>query len=413
MMLKNLSQIEAISQIVIHAQDWKTALDQILPIAREMVIFDNLVVYLAASQPGLFGVENLQEVAYARAVGRGRLVGDDISWGENVANRVTSSKQLFVQEPLPIPNEDNRLEKPFVLGYPLLVKNELVGILVLIRFGGPTFTPQEYQLVAILATWIAQLVERKRFEERFSILEAERKQVYLQEDFISTISHELLTPLGFIKGYATTLLRPDANWDDKTRMEFLTIIDEETDRLQELIDNLLDSSRLQRGLLRVDFQWIKLEALIHSVITRAHLRHPEMDFVLNIPIPVAPVQGDPRRLSQVLENLISNAEKYAPGAPVTISLSSANNLALLTVRDEGPGIPARYQPHLFKRFFRNPDQSLNIHGTGLGLYICKQIIEAHHGHITIESTEGKGTTVFIELPCNHDQVVAQGKLNIS
>jgi len=413
MMLKNLSQIEAISQIVIRASDWKTALDEILPIAREMVIFDNLVVYMATSQPGLFGMENLQEVAYARAVGRGRSAGDDVSWGENAANHVASTKQIFVQEPLPISDQENRLEKPFVMGYPLLAQNELVGILAIIRFGGPTFSPQEHQLIAILAAWIAQLLERKRFEERYSALETERKQVYLQEDFISTISHELLTPLGFIKGYATTLLRPDANWDDKTRMEFLTIIDEETDSLQELIDNLLDSSRLQRGLLRVDFQWIKLEALIHSVITRAHLRHPEMDLVLNIPVPVAPVQGDPRRLSQVLENLISNAEKYAPGARVTITLSSANNLALLTFHDEGPGISAQYQPHLFKRFFRNPDQSLNIHGTGLGLYICKQIIEAHHGHITIESTEGKGTTVFIELPCNPDQIIAQDKVNIS
>jgi signal transduction histidine kinase len=341
------------------------------------------------------------------------MVGDDVSWGENVANRVASTKQLYVQEPSSTPTKDNRLENPYVLGYPLLVKNELVGILVLIRFGGPTFTPQEHQLITILAAWIAHLLDLKRIEERFSILEAERKQVYLQEDFISTISHELLTPLGFIKGYATTLLRPDANWDDKTRMEFLTIIDEETDRLQELIDNLLDSSRLQRGLLRVDFQWIKLEALIRSVITRAHIRHPGMNLTLNIPSSVAPIQGDPRRLSQVLENLISNAEKYAPGAPVTITLTSADNLALVTVHDEGPGIPMQYQPHLFKRFFRNPDQSLNIHGTGLGLYICKQIIEAHHGNITIESTEGKGTTVFIELPCNPDQAVAQDKLNIS
>jgi signal transduction histidine kinase len=404
-MHKELANLDAIIKIINKESDWKTALDQIVPLAREILIFDNLVVYLADQQ------KNTLDVGYARAVGRGRSAGGEISWGENIASKVANNREVYIQEPNNDKTREDRLEQSYVFGIPLLLNDNLLGVFMLIRFGGPPFLPIDHFITPIIAGEVTHLLERRRINESFSILEAERQQVYLQEDFISTISHELLTPLGFIKGYATTLLRPDAHWDDNSRKEFLTIIDEETDRLQELIDNLLDSSRLQRGVMRVDFQWVKLEILIRGVITKTRVRHPDVNISGNLSTPVPPVQGDPRRLAQVLENLINNAIKYAPGSPINITLNRLSDKIHITLEDEGPGIPAQYQVHLFKRFFRNPDQSLNIHGTGLGLYICRQIIEAHHGQIYIESSVGKGTTVHVDLPLLQDQTGAHDKMN--
>jgi signal transduction histidine kinase len=165
-----------------------------------------------------------------------------------------------------------------------------------------------------------------------------------------------------------------------------------------LIDNLLDSSRLQRGAMRFDLQWVKLETLIRSLVTRLSIRHPNLNLSLKVDGAIPPVKGDPRRLAQVIENLVNNAVKYAPGAPVTITLSSSSEQAFITVQDKGPGIPLQYQSHLFKRFFRIPDSSLRVHGTGLGLFICRQIIEAHQGTIEVDSTPGQGTTIKITLP---------------
>ncbi len=403
-MQKEISNLGAISNITNLDIDWKMALDRIVPLAREILIFDNLVIYLADRQ------KDTLDVGYARAVGRGRFADGDISWGEIAANKVYSSKELFIQEPSEEQTDINRLEQPFVLGLPLMADVGISGVMILIRFGGPSFSSLDLRISTCIANEVTHLLEKKLLKESIVKIEAERQQVYLQEDFISTISHELLTPLGFIKGYATTLLRPDTHWDDNTRKEFLTIIDEETDRLQELIDSLLDSSRLQRGVFRIDLQWVKLETLIRSVITKTHLRHPEVNISGIFLSPVIPVQGDPRRLAQVLENLISNAIKYAPGTPIKISLDHTDEKVLISIQDEGPGIPQQYQDHLFKKFFRNPDQSLNIHGTGLGLFICRQIIEAHHGNIYIESVVGKGTTVQIELPFKQGQTAAHDKM---
>jgi signal transduction histidine kinase len=406
-MQKDIANLEAIVNIINQADDWKTALDEIIPLARDLLIFDNLVVYLVDA------ARNTLDPGYARVIGRGKSVGGDINWGESLANRVANSREVKVQKPGDeITAQEDRLEQPYLLGVPLMVQDELVGVLIIIRFGGPPFRKTDYQNAAVLTGEITHLIERKNLKARFAVLEAERQQVYLQEDFISTISHELLTPLGFIKGYATTLLRPDAHWDDSARKEFLTIIDEETDRLQELIDNLLDSSRLQRGVMRFDLQWVKLETLIRSQVTRVRIRYPSLAITLTVDCAIGPVKSDPRRLAQVFENLVSNAVKYAPGAPVTITLSCTEEQAFITFKDEGPGIPLQYQPLLFKRFFRNPDQPLNIHGTGLGLYICRQIIGAHHGQISIESTPGLGTLVRITLPFSYDLAAPHDKMTI-
>jgi K+-sensing histidine kinase KdpD len=389
---RELENLITINQVASQLADWRLALDQIVQLARAILIFDNLVCYLPDIETGAL------EVVYARAVGRGRSAGADLSWGESIASQVLVTKQIFIQEPQYQPGANDRLDQPHVLGVPMKIQDQLKGILVLIRFGGPTYDQHDNRIASFVAEEFTNLLERKQLMQKFASLEAEQQQARLQEDFITTISHELLTPLGFIKGYATTLLRSDTTWDEKNRREFLTIIDQETDRLQELIDNLLDSARLQSGTMPMEFQPVRLDALIRDVIMRTRLQHKSLQVLVKMDSPITPIRGDPRRLAQVFENLISNALKYAPGAAINVTLRRDKDYMYISFHDSGPGIPQQYQGHLFERFYRNPEQAINVRGSGLGLYICRQIITTHNGRIWIESLPSEGTNVQILLP---------------
>jgi signal transduction histidine kinase len=218
----------------------------------------------------------------------------------------------------------------------------------------------------------------------------------LQDDFVSTISHELRTPLGFIKGYSTSLLREDTVWDETTQREFLNIIDEEADRLARLIEDMLESARLQSKTLHFKFSPLRLDALMRDVATRINMHHTELKITFNLqPLPL--IRGDGTRLSQVFENLFSNAIKYSPGSEIIIGMSATPENIRITFMDKGEGIPEDYLPFVFERFYRVPGER-TVPGTGLGLYICKQIIMAHHGNIWVESVLGEGATFIIELP---------------
>jgi signal transduction histidine kinase len=254
-------------------------------------------------------------------------------------------------------------------------------------------------LAAVLTDHI---FESRSLKESQTQLELARQRAQFQDDFIATMSHELHTPLGFIKGYTTSLLRSDTVWDPATQREFLNIIDEESDHLVTLIDRILDSARLQSGTMPMDFQPIRLDSLLRDVILRTQNRHKELEIVQNIG-PVLPVQGDTVRLAQVFDNLFENALKYAPDSKITISLRADTDKQVVTFADQGPGIPSEHLPFLFERFYRVPGHP-NKRGTGLGLFICKQIIQAHHGEIYVKTAPGRGTTFLIELPYNKKNV---------
>jgi signal transduction histidine kinase len=148
----------------------------------------------------------------------------------------------------------------------------------------------------------------------------------------------------------------------------------------------------------MEFQQVIADSLINTVITRTRLHYPELTVIIEADKNIPPILGDAGRLAQVLENLISNAVKYAPDSDIAISARKEKEFAVISVKDHGPGIPEQYLGHLFERFYRIPNQAPNVHGSGLGLYICKQIVEAHHGYISANSIEGKGTSFDVRLP---------------
>lgn len=388
---QELDAVYAISRAVAVSENIEGALDQIAPVIRQVFIFDNMVLYLKGSLDDV-------EPTYARVLGRGRSASeDDMVWGEELACRVLETGERFQHTEQLEGWQKNRLAHRFFLALPLLLGERTLGAAIFVRFGGPSYTPDQIHLAEFTAAHIAQLFGRQQMVERIAHLEAEKRLNALQSNFIAMVSHELCTPLGFIKGYATTLLRNDTSWDENARHEFLSIIDEEADRLQELITSLLDSSRLQAGTLNIDFQPVRLDTLIRDVVLRAQARYENLPIEMNL-LPNVIVQVDPTRLSQVFDNLISNAVKYAPGALVTITMAPEDNKIHTRVSDAGPGVAPEYLGRLFERFYRVPTTQNVARGTGLGLFICRQLVHAHYGELTVESVVGQGTTFHIYLP---------------
>ena len=227
-----------------------------------------------------------------------------------------------------------------------------------------------------------------------------REAEELKSTFISIISHELKTPVALIKGYAGTLRREDARWDAATVRSSAAVIEEEADRLTQLIDNLLDASRLQAGGLRLNLSDVSLDRLARQVVdkfrTQTTLHKLGTDFPSNWPA----VPGDAGRLEQVISNLINNAIKYSPrGGAIRVTGRALPNEVIVSVSDEGIGIPPEDQARIFERFYRVDDAlSRRTAGSGLGLYLAKAVVEAHGGRIWVESAPGHGASFSFALP---------------
>ncbi|MGE5248636.1 MAG: sensor histidine kinase [Bacteroidota bacterium] len=374
--------------------DWKKVLDSLFSLLRRKFVFDNLAIYLIESADGD------PEAIYARSAGRGRNKEAEAAWGGEIANQVVASGKIVMSAP-PKSASTDRTSMPYLLGLPLRLHTGS-GALVFVRFGGPEYTPEQMPYATLASVQVERVFENRHLAESLSQLESARQRAQFQDDFIATISHELHTPLGFIKGYATSLLRSDTTWDPATQREFLTIIDEESDHLIALIDHILDSARLQSGNMPMDFQPVRLDSLLRDVVLRFQNRHKEMEITLDAdPSGSAPIQADTVHLTQVFDNLFENAIKYAPDSPIGISLKCSQDRQIVSFADHGPGIPSEHLPFLFERFYRVPGLP-NKRGTGLGLFICKQIILAHHGQISVKTAPGKGTTFLIELPVSQN-----------
>lgn len=378
-------------QNAVQEKDWKTALDFLIQSLRDQLIFDNLAIFII-NKDG-----ETSEIAYARAIGREKNAEADANWGESICTKVIESGEMVLQKPMQGAEKEKRRDDAFLIGLPLMASGQLIGALSLIRFGGPEYTRTHIELANLAASVIAYIFEKRALQETITELETVQRQMRLQDDFVSTISHELRTPLGFIKGYSTTLLREDTEWDEETRREFLTIIDEETDHLNELIGNMLDSARLQSNTAEINYQPLRVDVVIRDVITRVTARHKNLSINFdtgNCEL----INGDSAMLTQIFENLFSNAVKYAPGATIDININQCDESNIqVNFADHGNGIPQEHLPYIFDRFYRVPGVS-NSTGTGLGLFICKQIIKAHHGKMWAESEEGQGTRFIIQLP---------------
>lgn len=227
----------------------------------------------------------------------------------------------------------------------------------------------------------------------------EREADAMKSQLLSTVSHELRTPLASIKGFATTLLRQDVKWDEKTQRDFLRIIEEETDRLTEIIDHLLDMSQIEAGALRIAKEPMQLRALIREVVDEMRMRTEAHWFVMDLPAELPRIFADPRRVRQVLHNLIENAIKYTQGGQISVGCEIEKDQVVVSISDQGDGIPSEFTEKIFERFFQMDGKATRrVGGAGLGLSISRGIVEAHGGRIWVESKLGLGSTFRFALP---------------
>jgi len=375
----------------LEVDDPRASIEKFLSTLRQQFVFDNVAIYLQDEKT------HTLDIVYARALGRAKNAEADAAWGETFAGQVVAKGKILTQDPDTEAAKDDRLRQAYLLGIPLRADGLISGALVFVRFGGPSYEKEHKVIASLVGEMLSVMFERQAWKKLHEELHKIKMQMQLQEDFVSTISHELRTPLGFIKGYSTSLLRKDTSWDQETQDEFLTIIDEEADRLSLLIENVLESARLQSKTLPLRFQPLRLDAVLRDVVTRLRVRYKDLAVNMDMQA-VPPMQGDGVRIAQVFDNLFSNAIKYAPGSPIHVSLKQKDNNLITAITDQGPGIPQESLPLIFERFYRVRSEKAT--GTGLGLFICKQIIDAHRGKIWAESVPNKGTTFFIDLPIN-------------
>ena len=222
----------------------------------------------------------------------------------------------------------------------------------------------------------------------------------LRETFLAMLGHELQTPLSIIKGYTSTLARTDGNWDKETLQNGLQVIEEESDRLGQVMNKLLLASRISTGTSVLKKELIEPSSIASKEVRRLQKITSTHTFEVNFDSTFPPVSADPELIENVLANLVENAIKYSPGGgKITISGSYDAKQVNITVSDEGMGIPAEEIEHIFERFHRvDKGPTRAIKGLGLGLYLCKTIIEAHGGTIDVSSQPGKGSRFTFTLP---------------
>jgi K+-sensing histidine kinase KdpD len=222
----------------------------------------------------------------------------------------------------------------------------------------------------------------------------------LKSTFISVISHELKTPVALIKGYVSTLRREDATWDRSVVEDSLKVIEEESDRLTSMIENLLDATRLQAGGLKINRTDCQIADLAKRVAEKFQTQTSDHTIVVDFPKDFPVILADETRLEQVLSNLVSNSIKYAPSGEIRISGRVQPQRVIVCVSDQGPGIAQQDAPHVFDRFYRSPDAVKRTKGTGLGLFLSRSIIESHDGRMWVDSGNNQGARICFFIPRN-------------
>lgn len=284
---------------------------------------------------------------------------------------------------------------------PLTIGQTELGVLILENRREPhAFRPSELTFLQHVADLVALSIENFRLREELQTAQALSEANRLKAELISTLAHEMRTPLTSIKGYSTALLMEEASFSPETQREFLEIIDEECDVLQDLIHDLLESSIIDAGFLKLEMQPVVLPRLVQAVVDdfarRSHRHRLVVDFPEDFPL----VDADPDRIMQVLRNLLDNAVKYSPdGGLVVVRGEVRPGHVVISVADQGVGIAPEHLNRLFEKFFRiKSGLGRHVVGSGLGLPIARTIVESHGGQIWAESQVGQGSTFYFTIP---------------
>lgn len=294
---------------------------------------------------------------------------------------------------------------------PVKSQDRRMGTLYLVRPAEiPGFTTADDRLLSAVAAQLGLAVERAWLRREATETEVLRRTDELKTALLNAVSHDLRTPLASIIASAGSLLQNDVSWTEQERQEFAEAIEQEARRLNQIVGNLLDLSRMEAGSLRVERGWYDLGALVDDVLGRLRPITAQHRLVVNISEDLPPVPLDYVQIDQVLSNLIENAAKYAPsGSEISIVAQSIDGEVQVEVADRGPGIPPAALPRLFERFYRVDGPRPRPRGTGLGLAVAKGLVEAHGGRIWAENRSGGGAHFAFTLPLVVPEISSAGK----
>jgi len=274
-----------------------------------------------------------------------------------------------------------------------------VGSIILVPApGAREFGPADDRLLSAVAHQLGLALERMSLQREATEAEVLRRTDELRKALLNAVSHDLRTPLSSIMASAGSLRQDDVSWTEDQRGEFAAAIETEAQRLNRLVGNLLDLSRIEAGSIRPEKSWYDLSSLINEVAGRLRAVTAGHRLVINVPDGLPPVMFDYVEIDQVISNLIENAVKYTPaGTEVCVSARAAGDQVEVEVADRGPGIPEAIIPRLFDAFYRASDSG-RAQGSGLGLAVAKGLVEAHGGGIRVENREGGGARFVFTLP---------------
>lgn len=281
-----------------------------------------------------------------------------------------------------------------VMALPLAVEGEAIGALVIVPDARLTDPAQRH----LLETFVAQITlafDRSQLAEDARQAELRATTEELRSSLLSSVSHDLRTPIGTVLGAATTLLDGGAALDAAVRTELAATVRDEAARLGRLVSNLLDMTRVESGALNVKREWVPVEELVGAVMTRLEPHLEGREVRIAVPRELS-LSVDPVLFEQVLWNLLENAVKHTPeGTPIDLVASGGEGEASIEVADRGPGIPPAILPRIFEKFVR---ASAGEGGVGLGLAIVRGIVRAHGGTIAAIAREGGGASFRVSVP---------------
>ena len=278
------------------------------------------------------------------------------------------------------------------------VADRTAGHLVVVRRRGTRpFGERDSRFLSVVATQLAAVAERADLQRDATAAEVLRQASQLKTALLNAVSHDMRTPLASIKAAAGSLGQSDVEWTEAERAEFAESIEQQADRLDRMVANLLDLSRMEAGALRPQRALHDVGALVEDVLGRLRDRTAGHSLVVSIPDDLPPVSLDYVEIDQVLSNLVENAAKYAP-RPTTIDVSArrVGDMIEVEVADRGPGIPAESLGRIFEPFYRARRDGPS--GVGLGLAVAKGLVEAHGGTIAARNRDGGGAQVTFSLP---------------
>jgi PAS domain S-box-containing protein len=407
--LEQVRAIQSVTEAALAHLDLDGLLAALLDRIGDALIVDTVAILLVDED------EQVLVLRAAKGIEEEVEAGVRIPVGQGFAGRIAAERRPIVLDdtahadalhPL-LPEKGVRS----VLGVPLIVEGRMLGVLRVGTLHHRRFTEADVGVLQIVADRVALAIDHARLYEAAQCARAEAEQaglaVRLRDEFLAAASHDLKNPLAAIKGLTQLLQRRARRATTSEGQSFgegLQQIDATITRMTRLIDSLLDMTRTQMGHpLPLDRRPVDLVALARAVVAEQQHSTERHQLRLDAAVPALVGVWDAARLERLLENLLSNAVKYSPaGGDVTLTVrpeaEAGEPWAVLVVQDRGVGIPAVDLPHIFERFQRGRNVQGQIAGTGVGLAAARQLIEQHGGRVSIDSREGRGTTVTVRLP---------------